>query len=70
MVQHACMSGRHSGLQKRIKDENPLALYVHCAAHVLNLVLTDACCSCLEAKNFFGLVEKTLCFSLAAYNSH
>lgn len=58
----ACMSGQHSGLQKRIKDENPLALYVHCAAHVLNLVLTDACCSCLEAKNFFGLVQKTYVF--------
>ena len=53
------MSGRHSGLQIRIKELNPLALYVHCAAHVLNLVLTDSCCACMKAKYFFGVVEKT-----------
>ena len=63
----ASMSGRHSGLQKLIKEHNPLTLYVHCTAHVLNLVLTDALCSCLEAKVFFEVFEKTCVFFTSSH---
>ena len=63
----ASMAGRKSGLQARVKEQNSAALYVHCTAHCLNLVLTDACSSCLEAKNFFGNVEKVYVFLTASH---
>ena len=36
------MSGEISGLQKRIRDDEPTALYVHCRPHTLNLVVQDS----------------------------
>lgn len=36
------MSGHLSGLQKRIIDHESRAIYVHCSAHSLNLVVQDA----------------------------
>ncbi|CAH0563156.1 unnamed protein product [Brassicogethes aeneus] len=36
------MSGIYSGVQRRIKDIEPNAAYIHCAAHNLNLVINDA----------------------------
>ena len=36
------MSSLFNGVQKRIKDLEPRALYVHCNAHALNLVLQEA----------------------------
>jgi hypothetical protein len=36
------MSGQFSGVQSRIKALQPRALYVHCKAHALNLVLQEA----------------------------
>lgn len=38
------MSGVYNGLQKRICERESNAVYVHCAAHNLNLVLKDAVC--------------------------
>lgn len=35
------MSGKNTGVQAHIKSEAPLAFYVHCNAHCLNLVLVD-----------------------------
>jgi len=36
------MSGQFKGVQNRIKQEQPSALYVHCFAHSLNLALQEA----------------------------
>lgn len=36
------MSGAYSGVQARITEREPLARYVHCAAHNLNLALNDS----------------------------
>lgn len=36
------VSGRISGLQARIREVEPRAVYVHCVAHTLNLVVQDA----------------------------
>ena len=36
------MSGAYGGVQKFIHEKQPLAFYVHCAAHNLNLVVNDA----------------------------
>ena len=36
------MVGIHSGVQRRIRDEQPKAVYVHCMNHSLNLAIQDA----------------------------
>lgn len=36
------MAGRFKGVQSIIKSKYPKALYVHCAAHSLNLALSTA----------------------------
>ena len=58
------MSGHLSGLQKRVKDLcGTAAIYVHCCAHILNLVLCAvAGDSSNEAKLFFGTLEKVYKF--------
>lgn len=37
------MSGRYSGAQAELKRQQPLALFVHCGAHCLNLITQPAC---------------------------
>ena len=39
----ANMSGSLRGVQARIIEQQPLALYTHCASHRLNLVISKAC---------------------------
>ena len=39
----ANMAGKHAGAQALIKQEQPLALYVHCGAHCTNLITQKAC---------------------------
>ncbi|KAJ4437568.1 hypothetical protein ANN_17713 [Periplaneta americana] len=38
----AVMAGQHSGLQVRVHEKCPQAIFVHCYAHRLNLVLSQA----------------------------
>lgn len=56
------MSGAYKGVQKRILDRNPLALYSPCACHTLNLCGVDAAKCCPEAVKFFGIVQK--CYNI------
>ena len=58
----ANMSGHKSGLQTRVKEVNPNALYIHCCAHNLNLVLADSCKNCVAAVTFFGTIQKLYTF--------
>ncbi|KAG8540294.1 hypothetical protein GDO81_019541 [Engystomops pustulosus] len=51
----ATMSGIYSGVQARIAEKEPNALYVHCAAHNLNLVLQDAMANVKEVAGFFDV---------------
>ena len=37
------MSGVVNGVQARISDSFPSAIYVHCASHSLNLAITSIC---------------------------
>ena len=46
------MSGHCSGVQ-HIKAVPPMAVYVHCYAYCLNLVLVDITKSVAEASEFF-----------------
>ena len=52
------MSGKHRGVQKKIRDITGKALYVHCYAHRLNLVVVDTVKSMVSANDFFSLLQK------------
>jgi hypothetical protein len=47
------MRGEFNGLQRKILDENPYALYVHCYAHRLQLVVVSVVSSCSSINDFF-----------------
>lgn len=51
------MSGEFNGLQAKVKSIAPYALFTHCFAHRLNLILQDAVGNIQECKVFFA----TLC---------
>ncbi|CAB3996904.1 zinc finger MYM-type 1-like [Paramuricea clavata] len=51
------MSGKYNGMQAVIHRKCPLAEYVPCAAHFLNLVGQSAVSCCLESVGFFGFVQ-------------
>jgi len=53
------MSGTCSGVQKRIREK---AIYIHCHAYVLNLVLVDSVKAIPEAAEFFPLLEALYVF--------
>jgi len=60
------MSGANKGVQQRVREQAPLAVYTHCYAHRLNLVLVDCCKSVSDALDFFALLEKLYVFLSAA----
>ena len=57
------MKGKDNGVQRRILDVNPRALFVPCCAHTWNtLAVNDAAKCCLEATAFFDLVQRVYVF--------
>lgn len=56
------MKGQYKGVQARLLNDNPLALFSPCACHSLNLCGVQAAESCVEAVSFFGNVQK--CFNI------
>ncbi|XP_062203782.1 uncharacterized protein LOC133905981 [Phragmites australis] len=52
------MKGKHQGVQKRLLEINPRALYMPCACHSLNLTLCDMAKSCSKAISFFGVIQR------------
>ena len=58
----ANMKGRHQGVQARLLQKNPRAVFVPCGAHTLNLVIADAAKSSRDAVGFFGYVQKLVTF--------
>jgi len=46
------MSGHCPGMQQKIGEVAPMAVYIHCYAHCLNLVLVDSIKSTLEKQIF------------------
>ena len=63
------MSGQCSGVQARIREVAPKALYIHCTAHRLNLVLVDCVKSVRLAADFFSILE-TLYVFMSAHKAH
>lgn len=62
----ANMSGRYRGMQQRIREQNPHAIFVPCAAHSLNLVGRAATDCCMEAVNFFCNLQNIYSFFSAS----
>lgn len=58
----ANMRGTYNGLQAKICNLNPRAVYIWCYAHRLNLIVLSAVGSCKEAVNLFGNLEKLYTF--------
>ena len=56
------VSGVRSGLQARMKTLAPSAIFVHCYAHILNLVIVDAMSANKIARNFFGTMQNLYVF--------
>ena len=55
------MSGVHSGVQKRIRDDQPL--YVHCRNHSLNMALQDATSNISSIRDALSLTNDMANFS-------
>ncbi|KAL7398332.1 hypothetical protein ABVT39_007995 [Epinephelus coioides] len=62
----AVMSGCHSGVQQRLRQEVPQALCIHCHTHRLNLVLVDCVNNVKTAAEFFKTVQMYNFFSGSA----
>ena len=52
------MKDKHQGVQKKLLEINPRALYVPCACHCLNLTICDITHSCVKAIYFFGVIQR------------
>ena len=63
------MSGHCSGVQQRVREVAPHAIYVHCHAHVLNLVLVDCVKKDSFASEFFSLLQVLYVF-LSSSKAH
>lgn len=51
----AVMSSNRAGVQAKIKELAPLAMYTHCYSHYLNLSLASAC-KLQEVRNLVGVI--------------
>lgn len=56
------VSGSHTGLQARLKELSPSTMFVHCYAHVLNLIIVDTMTSNRTARDFFGVLQNLYVF--------
>ena len=61
-----CIRDRYEGLQSRIKSHNPLAEFIPCSAHFLNLVGTHAANCCLQATKLFMFIQELYMFFSAS----
>ena len=55
------MSSGKDGVQAKIKEISPLALFTHCYAYCLNLSIA-ASCKLSEVRNLIGLINKAYLF--------
>ncbi|KAI6659457.1 Zinc finger MYM-type protein 1 [Oopsacas minuta] len=54
----ANMLGKYNGMHSKIREKNRFALYLPCAGHSLNFVGRTVVDCCLDAVNFFGVVQQ------------
>ena len=58
----AVMAGKVNVVQQRMRHDHPNAIYIHCMAHKLNLVLGEACKVNWAASGFFCVTESLYTF--------
>lgn len=56
------VSGKYSGLQKRVREKEERAVFVHCPAHCLNLVIQDCMKDINIARDGINLVGNLISF--------
>jgi len=56
------MSGRHTGVQTRILQLQPKALYVHCRNHVLDLAFKDSASAICAVRDALSLTNDVATF--------
>ena len=61
----SAMTGHLGGCAVLVSKDYPLAIYVHCASHSLNLVLSDAC-KVDTIGNTIGMIKKMITFIQAS----
>ena len=59
------MSSERIGIQAQIREMSPLATYVHCSSHQLNLVISHSC-ALTEIRNVIDLLQHCFWFFLAS----
>lgn len=64
------MKGEVGGVQARFREKHPEAVYVHCYAHELNLVLCHTCRAVPEADDFFETLGNVYSFFSASMVNH
>jgi hypothetical protein len=64
----ANMRGKNNGVQKKLSDQNPLAFFMPCECHNLNLVLCDAAKCSVKSVTLFGAFGRLYCLSAAPVN--
>lgn len=62
----ANMSGRYKGMQQKILEKYKYAVYIPCAGHSLNLVGRAAVNCCIDAVNFFAILQQIYIFFSAS----
>ncbi|XP_023312056.1 zinc finger MYM-type protein 1-like [Anoplophora glabripennis] len=58
----AVMSGRHASVYTRIREKYPLAYFVHCYAHQLNLIMSQAVSQNTQVRIFFSIMDDIVNF--------
>ena len=54
----ANMSGIYNGCQAIVRESQPLALFVHCGAHCVNLVAQKACSAVPVVRDAIGVIQE------------
>lgn len=57
----AAMSGRFNGVQAHIRNDHPMALYMHCTSHCLNLAISYSC-NVADIRNSMGIMQSVCKF--------
>ena len=64
------MSGVNKGLSAQMKECSPLAIYVHCYGHLLNLALQDTLTTVEPLRNTLGTIQSLYNFLEASPKRH
>ena len=64
------ISAQCSAVQQRVREKVPHAIYVHCNAHILKLLLVDPVKAVPQAADLFALLEVFVCYFMSSLKAH